>query len=66
MSEDDWKKFLSYSAGFYTNLGNYWSFGNAKFVPEMSRETFKTILTSNPLYSDEDAFYKEVIDTLYP
>ena len=53
-------------AGFYGNLSNYHSFGHNKFIPEISAETFKTILLSNPLYNDEDAFYKEVVDELYP
>jgi dipeptidyl-peptidase-3 len=31
----------------------------------LSQEALKTILFSNPLYSDEDAFYKVVVDELY-
>jgi len=53
-------------AGFFGNLSNYHSFGHNKFVPELSRDTFKTILYSNPMYKNQDAFYKEVVDTLYP
>lgn len=53
-------------AGVYDNLGNYISFGSLKFKPQCSAITFKKILLSNPLYGDPDAFYREVIDELYP
>lgn len=58
VSDADWTKFLAYVAAVYNNMGAYHSFGHNKFVPEISPETFKTILLSNPLYSDEEAFYK--------
>ena len=47
-------------------MSNYHNFGDMKFIPEISSEVFLHILKSNPLYEDEDAFYKEVIDELYP
>jgi hypothetical protein len=47
-------------------MSNYHSFGDMKFIPDLTPETFKKILTSNPLYGDQDAFYREVIDELYP
>ena len=37
-----------------------------KFIPDLSRETFKKILLSNPFYNDTDYFYRQVIDELYP
>jgi len=66
ISEEGWKQFNAYVAGVYGNMGNYHSFGDMKFVPELAPEDFKAILLSNPLYQDEDACYKEVIDELYP
>jgi len=66
ISLDEWKKFLAYVGGFYGNMSNYHSFGDMKFIPDLSPEAFKKILTSNPLYGDQDAFYREVIDELYP
>lgn len=47
-------------------MSNYHSFGANKFIPDLTPEDFKQILVSNPLYSDPDAFYREVIDELYP
>jgi hypothetical protein len=66
VSKEDWKKFIAYVAGFYSNMSNYHSFGHMKFVPDLSKDTFKTILYSNPLYTDTDSFYKECLDKLYP
>jgi len=58
VTNEEWKKFLSYIAAFYSNTGNYHSFGDNKFVPELTPEKFKTILCSNPLYKNINAFYK--------
>jgi len=66
VTSEDYKKFKAYVAGFYGNLSNYHNFGHNKFIPEISRDVFKQILLSNPLYNDDDAFYREVIDELYP
>ena len=66
VSKNDWEKFVAYVGGFYGNMSNYHSFGDMKFIPELTPESFKKILTSNPLYGDQDAFYREVIDELYP
>ena len=66
VSQDHYKMFVAYSSGFYGNMSNYHNFGDMKFIPEISSEVFLQILKSNPLYEDEDAFYKEAIDELYP
>ena len=66
MRKDEYKLFIAYVGGVYGNMSNYHSFGHMKFIPDVSRASFKKILESNPLYGDADAFYKEVIDELYP
>jgi hypothetical protein len=52
VSNEDWEKFVAYVGGFYGNMSNYHSFGDMKFIPDLTPETFKKILTSNPLYGD--------------
>lgn len=47
-------------------MSNYYNFGAMKFVPELSMASFKKILLSNPLYGDQDSFYREVVDEIYP
>jgi len=47
-------------------MGSYHAFGGNKFIPDLTKETFRTILTSNPLYTQTHTFYREVIEELYP
>mmetsp|Transcript_33012 Transcript_33012/g.50567 ORF Transcript_33012/g.50567 Transcript_33012/m.50567 type:complete len:188 (+) Transcript_33012:298-861(+) len=47
-------------------MSNYHNFGHQKFIPELDKEAFFKILKSNPLYANGNAFYKEVLDELYP
>jgi dipeptidyl-peptidase-3 len=47
-------------------MSNYHNFGDLKFIPDLSAETFTAVLKSNPLYKDDDIFYREAIDALLP
>jgi len=38
---------LAYSAAVFQNCGNYKSFGDSKFVPELSQDSFKKIIQSS-------------------
>lgn len=66
VTAEEYQKFILYVAGFYGNMSNYYNFGAMKFVPDLSMATFKKIIYSNPLYGDPDAFYREVVDEIYP
>ena len=66
VTNEEWKKFLAYIAGFYSNMGPYHSFGDNKFIPDLTPEKFRAILMSNPLYSQQQSFYREAIEELYP
>ena len=66
VTAEEYRHFLAYVAGFHSNMSNYQSFGHNKFIPAISQEVFKKILLSNPLYNDQAALYKEVIDDLWP
>ena len=46
-------------------MGNYHSFGDLKFIPDLSPAIFETILRSNPLTKDKKNIYNELIDVLY-
>ena len=69
VNAEEWQRFIAYVAGFYSNMGNYHSFGHSKFVPEITPEQFRGIITSNPLYSAQSQsgqMYREYVDRLYP
>lgn len=42
-------------------MSNYHSFGHQKFIPDVSEETFLTILKSNPYHPEQDSFYQTKI-----
>ncbi|KAG5486361.1 hypothetical protein CUR178_07673 [Leishmania enriettii] len=43
---DEVSQFLEYFAMVYSNMGNYISFGDTKFIPSIPRETFAKIVAS--------------------
>jgi len=44
--EQQWTQFMAYSAAVFNNCGNFRSFGDTKFVPELPTESFELILRS--------------------
>ena len=53
LTDEDWKRFIAYVAGFYGNLANYYNFGHMKFIPELDADKFWGILHSHPKASEE-------------
>ncbi|KAJ0180024.1 hypothetical protein K1T71_004615 [Dendrolimus kikuchii] len=53
VSEDDFQAFLVYSGGLFANGGNYKGFGDTKFIPNLTKESFELIIKSSKAY-DED------------
>jgi len=51
VSEEQTAQFLAYSAAVFNNCGNFRSFGDTKFVPELSAELFEKILRACDAYS---------------
>lgn len=66
VSEEDFKKFIAYVGGFYSNMSNYHSFGDHKFVPEISQETFHAILDSHPHKQVEGSEYSKFLERVLP
>jgi dipeptidyl-peptidase-3 len=50
VSDDEWKQMMVYSAAVFNNCGNYKSFGDTKFVPENSPESFTNIVKASEAY----------------
>ena len=65
VTAEEWKKFIAYVGGFYGNMSNYHSFGDMKFIPDLSPEAFEKILKSNWLYK-EAGEYTHYLDLLWP
>lgn len=46
LTDEEIQRILVYAAAFYGNLGNYKSFGDTKFVPDVPAEKMKIFLTA--------------------
>ncbi|KAM8969325.1 dipeptidyl peptidase 3 [Sarcophilus harrisii] len=44
LTEDEYQAFLVYTAGIYANMGNYKSFGDTKFVPNLPKEKLERLV----------------------
>jgi hypothetical protein len=59
---------MAYAAGFYANMGNYFSHGGMKFIPEISATDFRKILMSHPLArknNHKGRLYRKVMFNCY-
>eukprot|EP00794_Sanderia_malayensis_P020439 gene20439-22454_t len=52
ITDDDFQAFLVYAAGLYTNMGNYKSFGDTKFIPGIKKDKLKTIIWQSEAFKD--------------
>lgn len=52
---------LAYSAAVFNNCGNFKSFGDTKFVPELSPATFETMIKASASYET----HKEQMDLIW-
>lgn len=51
VSQNEWDQFIAYSAAVFNNCGNYRSFGDTKFVPELTPEKFWEVVQASRNYS---------------
>ncbi|XP_068682622.1 dipeptidyl peptidase 3-like isoform X1 [Montipora foliosa] len=52
-SKEEFQTFLIYAAAFYGNLGNYKSFGDTKFVPDLPKEKLRKIFFASKAYETD-------------
>ena len=50
VSEEHYQSFLAYAASVFNNCGNYKSFGDDKFVPNLTEELFLHIVHQSVNY----------------
>ena len=55
---------MAYASGVYGNMGNYRSFGDTKFIPELTKEKFDAIvaLANNDIASN---IWSKIGDLVY-
>lgn len=58
-----------YVAGILTHCANYKSFGDTKFIPAASEESFATVIKNSAAYQDNpvgiDALWKRVRSSIF-
>jgi len=60
VSESDFEALLAFAAGFYSNMGNYKSFGDTKIVPGLTKENFWIIVKCSDAYEGNKAWFDEL------
>ncbi|XP_075693480.1 dipeptidyl peptidase 3 isoform X2 [Rhinoderma darwinii] len=69
LTDEDYQALLVYAAGFFANMGNYKSFGDTKFVPNVPKEKLEKLLRSSEAFTKDpegmEALWKMVEDRMY-
>ena len=55
ISDEDFKAYLIYCSGLYSNMGNYKGFGDSKFVPDLKPEQFEVIVKNSKAWTEDSA-----------
>lgn len=51
VTEDEWNQFQVYAASVFNNCGNFKSFGDMKFVPQLTEDRFAHIIKTSANYA---------------
>uniref|UniRef100_A0A8C5MRF0 Dipeptidyl peptidase 3 n=1 Tax=Leptobrachium leishanense TaxID=445787 RepID=A0A8C5MRF0_9ANUR len=69
LTEEEYQALLVYAAGFFANMGNYKSFGDTKFVPNVPKDKLEKLLRSSEAFSRDpegaESLWKSVADRMY-
>ena len=60
VTEDEWTQLMVYAAALFQNTGNYKSFGDTKFIPELNPTRFMDIIQLSPNYNPNKALIDEL------
>ncbi|XP_076131405.1 dipeptidyl peptidase 3 isoform X1 [Alosa pseudoharengus] len=55
LSPEEYQAVLVYAAGFYANMGNYKSFGDTKFIPNLPKEKLKALVWQSKAFKENPA-----------
>ncbi|CAL1573218.1 unnamed protein product [Knipowitschia caucasica] len=63
LSSEEYQAFLVYAAGLYANMGNYKSFGDTKFIPNLPKDKFKALISASQAFQEQPAEMKALWDS---
>ncbi|XP_027887569.1 dipeptidyl peptidase 3 [Xiphophorus couchianus] len=52
LSSEDYQAFLVYAAGVYANMGNYKSFGDTKFIPNLPKDKLEALVRASQAFQE--------------
>jgi dipeptidyl-peptidase-3 len=61
VTELEWQQMCVYVAAVFQNCGNFSSFGDKKFVPELTPEKFKAIVKASSAYKTHTSIIDEIL-----
>uniref|UniRef100_A0A8C4DKV0 Dipeptidyl peptidase 3 n=1 Tax=Dicentrarchus labrax TaxID=13489 RepID=A0A8C4DKV0_DICLA len=53
LSAEEYQAFLVYAAGLYANMGNYKSFGDTKFIPNLPKDKLKALVKASQAFQEQ-------------
>ncbi|KAG7272024.1 hypothetical protein CRUP_004183, partial [Coryphaenoides rupestris] len=53
LTSEEYQAFLVYAAGLYANMGNYKSFGDTKFIPNLPKDHLKALVFASQAFQDQ-------------
>uniref|UniRef100_A0A8C7W6P8 Dipeptidyl peptidase 3 n=1 Tax=Oncorhynchus mykiss TaxID=8022 RepID=A0A8C7W6P8_ONCMY len=63
LSPEEYQAFLVYAAGLYANMGNYKSFGDTKFIPNLPKENLKALVWQSQAFQDSPSEMEALWDS---
>uniref|UniRef100_A0A8C7KF37 Dipeptidyl peptidase 3 n=1 Tax=Oncorhynchus kisutch TaxID=8019 RepID=A0A8C7KF37_ONCKI len=63
LSPEEYQAFLVYAAGLYANMGNYKSFGDTKFIPNLPKEKLKALVWQSQAFQDSPSEMEALWDS---
>ncbi|KAF7662537.1 hypothetical protein LDENG_00233610 [Lucifuga dentata] len=63
LHSEEYHAFLVYAAGLYANMGNYKSFGDTKFIPNLSKDKLKALVWASQAFQDEPSEMEALWDS---
>ncbi|XP_069064068.1 dipeptidyl peptidase 3 [Pleurodeles waltl] len=63
ITEQDYQALLVYTAGFFANMGNYKSFGDTKFIPNLPKERLKELVFNSAAFHQHPEEIKSLWET---
>uniref|UniRef100_A0A671VGX2 Dipeptidyl peptidase 3 n=1 Tax=Sparus aurata TaxID=8175 RepID=A0A671VGX2_SPAAU len=63
LSAEEYQAFLVYAAGLYANMGNYKSFGDTKFIPNLPKEKLEALMKASQAFQEQPAEMEALWDS---